>query len=275
MQYQIIFRSFTLVFVLQTFVSCYAVNVQCDFKFENWAVIERVYECKLHDLEITLKNQTIGRVSGDHAKDNNHNTVHALHIFGQKCFYFPQNFRNFFGNLEGLLIAYCGLKRISNTELQQFPKLQILLMPNNHLEVLEKDLFKFNPRIKALVLNHNKIKHIAHGILSPMKSLAKIFLYKNYCIDNVAVNPIQMDELVTEMIEHCPPERIQVHQPVPKTETQLKFEEIEGKMMELEKKMMKKFDILFQQLKTIEKLLALKHESDISSDPLILSTNYS
>lgn len=268
---------FYLLCVSQILLSCYAanINVQCEFKLENWAVIERVYECKLHDLEITSRNQTIGKVSGEHLKGNTHNMVLALHIFGQKCFYFPDNIRNFFGNLEGLLIAYSGLKKISSTNLQQFPKLQILLMPNNNIEVLEKDLFKFNPRMKALVLNHNKIKHIAHGILAPMKSLLKIFLYKNYCIDSVAVNPIQMDELVTEMIEHCPPEKIKVYQPVPKSETQLRFEEIEGKMIELDKKMVKKFDILIQQIKNIEKLLAARHENDISSDPLILSTNYS
>jgi hypothetical protein len=86
---------------------------------------------------------------------------------------------------------------------------------------------------------------------------------------------MQMEELVSEMIDHCPPEKIKVYQPVVKTEAQLKFEDIESKMIELEKKMMKKFDILFQQLKNIEKLLTTRHENSVASDPLLLSTNYS
>lgn len=254
---------------------CYALNVQCDFKFENWAVIERVYECKIHDLEITSRNKTVGKVSGDHVKGNNFKNVLALHMFGQKCFYFPHNFGNYFSNLKGLLVAYCGLKRISHSDLKEFSKLQILLMPNNHIEVLEKDLFKYNPQLKAIVLNHNKIKHIAYDVLSPLRSLTKIFLYKNVCIDSVGLNSMQMVELVAEMNEHCPPEKIKIIAPVTKSETQLKFEEIEGKMKELEIKMLKKFDNLFGQMKKLEQLLTTKHANDVGSDPFFLSTNYS
>jgi hypothetical protein len=139
--------------MLQISVSCYAVEIQCEFRFENWAVIDKVYECKFLDVEITSKNTTVDIVNGDHLKGNNDKSVRALHIFGQKCFYFPNNVRSFFGNLEGLLIAYCGLKRISNSDLQQFPKLQILLMPNNQIEVLEKDLFKYNIQLKVFQEN--------------------------------------------------------------------------------------------------------------------------
>lgn len=254
---------------------CYAFNVLCDFKFENWAVIERVYECKIHDLEITSRNKTVGRVSGDHVKGNNFQNVLALHLFGQKCFYFPHNFGNFFSNLKGLLVAYCGLKRISSSDLKEFSKLQILLMPNNHIEVLEKDLFKFNPQLKAIVLNHNKIKHIAFDVLSPLRSLTKIFLYKNVCIDSVGLNSMQMVELVAEMVEHCPPEKVKIIPPVTKSETQLKFEEIEGKIKNLEKKMVKQFDTLLEQMRKLEHLLTTRHENEVGSDPLILSTSYS
>ena len=237
-------------------LSCNAIDFACDFKFEAWAIIDRVYECKVHDFESLTVNQTISKASGIHAKGNNDNNVHALHMFGQKCYFLPDNIHKVFNNLEGILIAYAGLKKISTTDLQNFPELLILMLPNNDIEILEQDLFKFNTQLRAFVINHNKIKHIAHRVFQ-INSLTKIFIYKNVCIDSVAVNKDRIKDLEKEMMESCAPKKVQ--KPKVKTETELRFEKIEGKLTSLEGVMVKNFDVLFVQLGNIEKSIEVKN----------------
>lgn len=246
-------------------LSCEAVDIKCEFKYHNWAIIDRVYQCNVTSLEITAENHTISNVLGAHDKGKSNHHVLGFHIFGKKCFYFPDNIHKIFTNLEGIVIGFGGLKHISNTDLKKHPRLQILMLPNNEIEVLEKDLFKFNPLLKAFVVNHNKIKHIDPKLFS-MKTLSKIFLYKNTCIDSVAVSKEQKEELEAAVKENCPPKVEITDQPVVVTETHLRFELIEGKITELEKNVLKKFDVLFKQLKSIEKTMVVKHEKDVEKD---------
>lgn len=237
--------------------SFHAVDVSFEYRYENWAVIDRAYECKVHNLILKSANQTLTNVHGKHSSGKNNNSVIALHILGQICHYVPL-VQSTFRNLEGLLIAHCGLKKVTSVDMQQFPNLQVLFMPHNDLEVLERDLFKFNQYLKAIVLNHNKIKHVAHEILTPMKYLTKIYLYKNSCIDSVAVNPNQMVELITDLIDHCPPVAKII--PKVKSETQLKFEEIDERISSLESRMVDKFDVLTLQLTRFEKLILSQNQ---------------
>lgn len=237
-------------------IVCTAIEVSYEFRYENWAVIERAYECKVHNLMIKSQNQTLTNVYGKHSSGKNNKSVIGLHILGQICYFVPKRINETFGNLEGLLIAHCGLKKVSSSDMQQFPKLQVLFMPNNDLEVLERDLFKHNQYLKAIVMNNNKIKHVGHEILTPLKYLTKIYFYKNHCIDTVAVNPNQMEELIIELIDHCPPVAKVI--PKVKSETQLKFEEIDARISNLEERMIEKFDVLTQQFARFEELLLLQ-----------------
>lgn len=236
-----------------TVFSTESLDVSCEFRFENWAVIERVYDCKVIHINIISPSQTIEKVHGVHHAKKSDKSVMALNIFGQSCHYFPDGIHDVFGNLEGLLIAYCGLKSISSSDLKPFTLLQVLFLPNNDIVVLEKDLFKFNYRLKAVVLSNNRIKHIAFEILTPMKQLTKIFLYKNHCIDNWAVNPNQIQDLVTEMIERCPPEVKKL--PKVKSEIMMKFDEVDLKISKLQNEMRSKYEALNQQLELLETLL--------------------
>jgi hypothetical protein len=232
-------------------MSC-ATEIKCDYRYHNWAIIDRVYQCNVTSLEITSENQTISKLVGNHEKGKDATDVLGLYIFGKKCFYFPENVHKFFTNLEGIVIGFAGLKRISNKDLRKTPKLQILMLPNNEIEVLEKDLFEFNPHLKAFVVNHNKIKHIEPGLFS-IKILSKIFLYKNTCIDSVAVSKEQKLELEAAVLEFCPPKKEKIIQPIVKSESQLMFERMEGRIAELEDVVVKRFDMLFKQLENIEK----------------------
>lgn len=249
-----------MISVLFCLARCCAVDLKCEFRYEVWAVIDRVYECKCHPLEVKTPNQTIGKVLGTYASGKNHKSVVALHIFGQTCHYIPDRIQSVFSDLEGLLIAYSGLKRILVSDLKPFAKLQVLFLPNNDLEVLGNDLFMFNPQLKAIVLNHNKIKHVSHDILLPLKHLSKMYLYKNDCVDSVAVNPLQMQDLVIELIDHCPPVTNSAN--AQKSEIQVRFGDIDAKMKELERKVLSKFDVLIQKMERVEKLILSQNKKN-------------
>lgn len=236
----------------------------CEYRFETWAVIERVYECKVNNLNVTKPHQEIALVHGRHSAGKNINSVKGLHIISQTCHYFPVKIGIDWDNLEGILIAYSGLKKIFKSDMQNLTKLQVLLLPNNHLEVLEKDLFLHNTELRAIVMHQNRIKHVAHNILSPLRYLTKIYLYKNDCIDDVGLNPTQMEELRQDLIKQCPP--YESIKPIMKSEVHMKFEEIDGKITNLESEMLRQFHTLTQQLKTVEDLLKTFNEQKEKDD---------
>jgi hypothetical protein len=255
-------------FIAQLFASICAIEVHCDYRYHNWAIIDRVYQCNVTSIEIISENQTITKLIGSHEKGKHVTDVLGLYIFGKKCFYFPENVHKFLTNLEGIVIGFAGLKKITNKDLRKAPKLQILMLPNNEIEVLEKDLFEFNPHLKAFVVNHNKIKHIEPGLFS-IKILSKIFLYKNTCIDSVAVSKEQKQELEAAVLEFCPPKKEEIVRPAVKSETQLMIERMEGRIAELEDVVVKRFDLLFKQLDNIEKTvktMKLKNSAVINSE---------
>ncbi|KAL7011208.1 hypothetical protein ACKWTF_014159 [Chironomus riparius] len=85
--------------------------------------------------------------------------------------YFPIGIEKFITNLKGLRITNSGLLEISSNNLEPFTNLTVLDLKRNKIEILERNLFKFNQKLKFVDLDENVIKIIDPTAFNGLNSL--------------------------------------------------------------------------------------------------------
>ncbi|CAG9810386.1 unnamed protein product [Chironomus riparius] len=113
----------------------------------------------------------------------NYGDKSEIYIASQDVFYFPRGFDKFFTHLVMLRVTLCRLREIKQDDLKVFPDLIYLDLDSNYLEVIEKDLFKFNPKIETILMDFNLIKFIDANFLDDLKDLKFITLAGSACIN--------------------------------------------------------------------------------------------
>lgn len=154
--------------------------------FGTWGTLGTIYRCNVKN-EVNLLSQNeseVQNVTGTHQDGYNNDNVVGFSINNNgQIHFFPRGLTKFFKNLKGIQIARTGLKEIHQNDLKEFPELVNLHLWSSDLEIVEANLFKFNPKLDFVNLNDNKISHIdplAFEGLAKMKSLS---LWNNSCID--------------------------------------------------------------------------------------------
>ncbi|XP_070507835.1 uncharacterized protein MCAP_0864-like [Chironomus tepperi] len=175
---------FVLVLIGSTYGNIQSVDLQCKFETHDFATIGKQYTCVVqNDLNISESNVSIINLTGSHADDQSSNSVTAVIIQDKKVEYLPKNFGEIFENLAALKVKNGRLKELRKDDLMSVPKLKYLNLDNNDIEVLDDDVFEFNPQLELLWLNANKIKKISEKLADSFKKLVSLDLTKNICTD--------------------------------------------------------------------------------------------
>lgn len=90
-------------------------------------------------------------------------------------------------------------------DLRHFPNLRAVWMPHNNIEVLERDLFAFNPLVEAINFTGNPIRLIYPTIFDNLKDLAALQLgsIKRPSWSREAKNRFDLLQLVGEIRQGC------------------------------------------------------------------------
>lgn len=164
---------------------CNSIELKCEFRTENWWIIGSCYHCRSENndnLIIDRWNREIHAMSGSHTSSNKNDNVLGVNIRTSKVFYFPLEMTNIFKNLKGITIWRSKLKELRKEDLKEYRELVYLDLYGNEIQVLEKNLFIFNPKLEALFLGSNSISHIdPHTFDDFINKLAKFYLYENVC----------------------------------------------------------------------------------------------
>ncbi|XP_070492293.1 leucine-rich repeat and immunoglobulin-like domain-containing nogo receptor-interacting protein 3 [Chironomus tepperi] len=89
-----------------------------------------------------------------------------------------------------------------------FPQLFHLDLEENNLKVIEKDLFKFNPKLSVIRLEVNHIKEIDGNVFDHLEELNVLALDDNECISKSRSERKDVLELIAEIQKSCDPERL-------------------------------------------------------------------
>ncbi|XP_037041999.1 uncharacterized protein LOC119078537 [Bradysia coprophila] len=159
------------------------------------------YECFSNEtINVSERNTAVTNVTGMHLHTLNNSNVQGIHIIGAS--YLPTGLAKFFPNLIGLSVEQ-HLKEITKNDLEPFPNLIHLWLVRNPLEVIEKDLFMYNPDLAYISLRQNFIKEIDSNVFDHLDRLSILELDRNECINDNAAGRYDVMRLIKQIKEKC------------------------------------------------------------------------
>lgn len=189
-------------FALTLSGTTWAYDLACNFKTDtDWWAINNVYFCDLQqDIESTNSNDVVTSVSGHHLCGKSNNDVVGFRAYGKNLKYFPKHLNDYFRpeKIEFVAVWTTGLKEIHQCDLSPFTNMRILSLWETDLEVIERDLLKFNPKIEYLGLGKNKIKYVDGNVFEHLKMLHTFHIDGNPCISQQVVED---KRLVAQLID--------------------------------------------------------------------------
>lgn len=136
--------------------------------------------------------------------------VKAVKTDFHRMIYFPQSIQATFKNLEVIYMNDGFLTKITQRDLQPFPKLKMLDLFENRLEVLEENLFKFNLELKSVWFSNNRIYEIHPEVFDHLVHLRYLHLSGNACVARTARegNKTEVSDLIREVKIGCAPGKV-------------------------------------------------------------------
>ncbi|KAL7015703.1 hypothetical protein ACKWTF_016612 [Chironomus riparius] len=190
--------------IIFSFHNVNSVDIQCEFKNDDFDSINNQYTCAVQvNLMITVKNTKIQSVRGSHNAGKSNNDVTGLSIRDKKMQYMPSNLADKFKNLIAMRIRQGKLKEISQSDFKTFPKLRYLNLDANDLEVLDDDLFDFNPLLEVIWFEGNKIKAIGQSTFGNLKNLRDLDMNGNTCYSKRMSSRYDMSSNMAIMKQKC------------------------------------------------------------------------
>lgn len=161
-----------------------SLNVKCDYKMETYDVLSS-YTCDVQNNINVVLNEglTINSAAGTHETGMDNNDVNCFCAYDKSFQFFPRNLDKIFKNLEGIIIGSAHIYEIHQEDLKPFTNLVLFALQLNKIEVIEEDLFKYNPNLKYISLRDNKIKHIHSKVFDNLPQLVTLRLLDNQCIN--------------------------------------------------------------------------------------------
>lgn len=151
-------------------------------------------------LDISERNDTITSIG--FSENPQADPIKIFCANQQKVHYLPHGLDTFFPDLEGLQVWESRLKAIHQDDMQQMPKLRFLYLAYNHIEILDKDVFEFNPELEFINVKWNRLAVIG-DILKQLPKLSYAYFDENLCIEKDAETRDQFKELANGIRDNC------------------------------------------------------------------------
>ncbi|CAG9810385.1 unnamed protein product [Chironomus riparius] len=196
--------------------------MECFFKNVTWKLYDEIqngfkmivtgkFEVKQRGLEVDeLKRSDPGK----YPLPENFDDPSEFSVAAKNIFYFPKGLEKFIAGVLTFGMTHCQLKEIKQEDLKVFRNLTLLNLSLNQIQVLEKDLFKFNPKLKGLMLANNIIKYIDGNVFDNLIKLQLLALIGNDCITKNVYSVVDVQKIIKKSIRN----NCQTHDALPKTE---------------------------------------------------------
>lgn len=159
--------------------------------------------CAVNKLVITAPNQRVTSINGQTGIFRHYQNVKVLSVHQQTVHFIPQGIAELFPNIEVISIVNSNLKSIEQSDLKPFTELTEIYLYGNKLEKLDSDLFESNPNIIHIDFSSNQLKFVGKNILKPLTKLEYADFEGNSCINKVAGNRSEVEELISESEYEC------------------------------------------------------------------------
>ncbi|KAG5670805.1 hypothetical protein PVAND_001043 [Polypedilum vanderplanki] len=164
-----------------------AIQINCDFsRSDPWTEVGVIYYCAMTNnvFEMTPENSEVTQINGMHYNFKTNKEVLGFWAEAVNMLYFPKNLNVHFENLIAVGFENTGMSEVHKEDLQPFgEKLTFFRLSGTNLQIIEKDLFIYNPNLRTVVLQRNKIRQIDPFVFDNLHHLKYLSLKSNYCID--------------------------------------------------------------------------------------------
>lgn len=145
-----------------------------NFEYEV-GVVSGVKRCKVKSLSIDLKtDRELNFTEIDEE-------VEAFYSLDHQIKFFPSNLAEIFPNLKKIHIFNAGMIEITSNDIKNFNNLEVLVINESNIEKIEKDLFKFNKKMRRIAFINNKVRIIEEGAFDDLPELKSLTFSGNPC----------------------------------------------------------------------------------------------
>jgi len=164
-----------------------SVDIRCNY-FNNdfeYSILGKIYRCfPQNELNIiSPETAVVESITGFHQSFKDNDQVIGFHSNGKNVQYIPKNLDKFFKNIKNIDIVYGRVKEIHQSDLKPFPKLVYCGFMDNDIEIIENDLFDYNPDLELVSFWNNKIFIIGSTAFDKLPKLNWLYLDSNRCIN--------------------------------------------------------------------------------------------
>ncbi|KAL7014517.1 hypothetical protein ACKWTF_015980 [Chironomus riparius] len=174
-----------LVCLLLTFISSLSsTNVTCTYRTSTFWAAESMYNCYVaNTLDIYQpEDAVIISATGIHSYGESSDSEVVFYTYNKNVHFFPLGLEKIYKNLNGIILYTEPIDFIQQSDLKAYTKLIFIQLADTKIEILEDGLFDYNPQLKYLALNENKIFHIGLTVFENLNNLISLNLDKNVCI---------------------------------------------------------------------------------------------
>ncbi|KAG5668508.1 hypothetical protein PVAND_016447 [Polypedilum vanderplanki] len=182
-------------------------EINCNYnKDEEWTYLSTLYTCLVTNdsSDMTLSDRSISSITGLHVLNFTNADVQAIYVNSRIMNYFPKNLKKHFKILRAIGFHNTGMKMVKKEDLEPFgEQLESIRISGSDIEIIEEDLFKFNPNLRGIAMHRNKIKFIDGNSMKHLKFLNYLWLEDNDCIDKSANDHDSVKSVINEMRKKC------------------------------------------------------------------------
>lgn len=189
--------------ILLALYSSNGVLLDCVYSDRIVGVIGNLYTCTAGILP-SDGGRNVSDVTHRHLVGRDNDDVQALFI-DESIAFTPRNIHSFFPNLVAFTIYNKNTAELTRESLKGLNDLRLFEFSYNSLRIVEPDLFIENPKIEWIHFGNNPIRHVGFNVFDNLQNLKSLYLDNTACIDELAINPVDLDILKFRILVNCPP----------------------------------------------------------------------
>lgn len=184
----------------------WSLALNCTYTMQHFNPIGSIYTCDAGIL--SDGSEIVSAIYGNHQDGKTDADVHGFVLHSQGLAFIPLNVETFFPNIRALDVYNNFITNITNFHLKPFINLVHFAIIDNQITSLDTDVFDGLPFLNYVSFRNNSIRHVGHDVILP--SLGQIHFDLNECIDQIALNATQIDNLKFDLLLKCPPKISQI-----------------------------------------------------------------
>lgn len=178
----------------------------CKFENKGFHILGNVYTCNNAQVIASNNLTTLETVQGTHLSGRNNAAVKVVDCYQDLTMkQLPLNMDKFFPNLSLIRWWHGSLTSISAEDFRLLPHLEYLSIHDNKIISLDGDLFKFLPKLRAINFMGNLFTNVGENLLSSSNAWVYVNFQRNPCINTLAQNAPEINNLRQQLLTQCPP----------------------------------------------------------------------